>query len=213
MEMTRFATHFVSVTLLCLFGAQSLARADDAPTTQPTAPQVIHKVCDDVLVILRDQTLSVDQKDQKIKEVAWANINFEVMSRLCIGRSWRDLSDDQKKDYQEQFKLLVTNTYLHLMDDYTDQDVNYLGDRQEQDGDWTVQTEIVGMKNRKRNQEEAKVDYRLRNRDNQWKVIDLTIENASLVSNYRAQFQAIISNGGIDNFLKTLHDKNAANDK
>lgn len=125
----------------------------------------------------------------------------------------RDLSDDQKKDYQEQFKLLVTNTYLHLMDDYTDQDVNYLGDRQEQDGDWTVQTEIVGMKNRKRNQEEAKVDYRLRNRDDQWKVIDLTIENASLVANYRAQFQAIISNGGIDNFLKTLHDKNAANDK
>jgi phospholipid transport system substrate-binding protein len=59
----------------------------------------------------------------------------------------------------------------------------------------------------------AKVDYRLRKQDNQWKVIDFTIEDVSLVTNFRSQFQDTMSNGGIDQLLKLLHEKNTANGK
>jgi phospholipid transport system substrate-binding protein len=211
--MTRIATQFVLVTLIALTAAAPALRADDAtPTTQPSATQVVKDFSDKVLAILRDKSLSDPQKRAQVKTIVYTAINFPIMGRLCVGRNWHDMSDDQKTDYVEQFKELVINTYIHLVDDYTDQSVKYLGDRQESNGDWTVLTQIVGTKDNKPNQEVAKVDYRLRNRDGAWKVIDLIIENASLVANYRAQFQEIISNGGIDHLLQTLHDKNAAND-
>jgi phospholipid transport system substrate-binding protein len=208
--MNRFATQFVLIPLICAaFAAPCLADA----TTQPTAPQVIQQVSHDVIAVLSDKSLSPQEKRDKVRDIAWANINFEIMSRLCIGHAWRDLSDDQRTDYVQQFKLLVTNTYIHLVDNYTDQQLQMLGDRQESDGDWTVLTRLTGTKDDKPNQELAKLDYRLRNKGGDWKIIDMTIDNASLVLNYRAQFQDILSNGGVDHLLQVLHQKNAANDK
>jgi phospholipid transport system substrate-binding protein len=167
----------------------------------------------DVLAILRDHTLSADDKREKFRQIAYENINFDVMARLSLGRFLRTINDAQRTDYQEAFKQLINNTYRHLTDDYTDEDVKVYGDRQEQDGDCSVLTRITGTKDGKPNQEVAKVEYRLRKQDDQWKVIDITIDGASLVSNYRSQFQEIMSNGGIDQLLKQLHDKNDADKK
>jgi phospholipid transport system substrate-binding protein len=53
------------------------------------------------------------------------------------------------------------------------------------------------------------VDYRLRQRDGQWKIIDVIVERVSLVSNFRSQFQEIVSNGGPDRLITLLKEKNA----
>ena len=45
-------------------------------------------------------------------------------------------------------------------------------------------------------------------RDGQWKIIDVIVEGVSLVSNFRSQFQDIVSNGGPDRLL-VLREKNA----
>jgi len=50
----------------------------------------------------------------------------------------------------------------------------------------------------------------LRQRNGEWKIIDVLIERVSLVSNYRSQFQAIMANGGIDRLLELLREKNAS---
>jgi len=197
--------------------AMPVARAADPgdAATQPTARQVIDQVTHDVLTVLGDQHLSHDQKAQKVKQIAHDHISFEVMSRLCLGRYWRGLNDDQRTRYVEEFQQLITNTYAQMIDPdkAMDRDVKILGDREESDGDWTVRTDIIGIRGNDANHEFDKVDYRLRNLQGRWKVIDFTIDDASLVANYRAQFQEIMSNGGIDHLLKVLHDKNAATEK
>ena len=57
--------------------------------------------------------------------------------------------------------------------------------------------------------DDISVDYRLRQTDGTWKIIDVIIEGVSLVSNYRSQFQEIMTNGGIDRLLGLLREKNA----
>lgn len=194
------------------FGSVARAPAADKIAAPPAPRPIVESVVRDALAILRDPKLSPEDKHQKVKQLAYDNMNFEVMSRLSLGRYWRDLTDAQRTQYAAAFKEYVTNTYRHTTDHYSDEDVTVTGDRREQDGDWTVQTRITGGKY-KPGQEVAKVDYRLRLKDNQWKVIDLTIDGVSLVSNFRSQFQEIMSNGGIDKLLQVLRDKNAANDK
>ena len=54
------------------------------------------------------------------------------------------------------------------------------------------------------------VDYRLRQINGQWKIIDFIIEQVSLVANFRSQFQEIVGNGGPEHLLKVLREKNAA---
>jgi phospholipid transport system substrate-binding protein len=183
--------------------------AADTPASPSTPRGVIENVVRDALAILRDTKLPPDEKRQKVRQIAYDNMNFEVMARLSLGRYYRNLSDAQRAQYAEAFRQHVTNTYRHTTDHYTDEDVKITGDRREQDGDWTVPTQILDSKG----QQVAKVDYRLRSAENQWKVIDLTIDGVSLVANFRSQFQDIMNSGGIDKLLQLLRDKNAANDK
>jgi len=55
-----------------------------------------------------------------------------------------------------------------------------------------VRTQILGTKDGAR-KEIAKVDYRLRKRNEVWKIIDVTIDNVSLMGNFRSQFQDIMT--------------------
>ena len=196
---------------LCFGAVTGLPAAD--PPAAPTPRAVVDKAIADALAILRDSKLSSDDKRQKINKIALDNIDFDTMARLCLGRFYRGLTDAQRAAYTEAFKTHVINTYRHITDNYNDEEVKMIGDRQERDNDWTIQTRIVGAKDNKPGQEVAKVDYRLRSRDNQWKIIDLTIDGVSLVSNFRSQFQEIMNNGGIDKLLQLLREKNTANEK
>ena len=53
------------------------------------------------------------------------------------------------------------------------------------------------------------VDYRLRQENDAWRIIDVVIERVSLVANFRSQFQDIMSSGGPAKLLDVLREKNA----
>jgi phospholipid transport system substrate-binding protein len=188
-------------------------RAGDPPATEsasaPAARALVTKAMRDVETILRDAKLSRDEKRDKVRALADENIDFETMGRLAMGANWRDLSEAQRNDFTKEFRQHVINTYAHFTDDYGDEDLVVSGDNGETRGDWTVQTRIMGMKDGAR-QELAKVDYRLRQTGGTWKIIDITIEGVSMMANFRAQFQDIMTSGGFAKLIKLLREKNAA---
>src|SRR6185436_4928392 len=95
-------------------------------------------------------------------------------------------------------------TYGRNVENYKNEKVTITGARQETGGDSTVKTKIL-----RGGPGDILVDYRLRQRDGTWKIIDVIIEGVSLVSNFRSQFQDILSSGGPDHLIALLKDKNA----
>jgi phospholipid transport system substrate-binding protein len=193
--------------------APATSPAADDPASAATARSMVEKLLSQVTTILRDPKLTKAQCSQKVREIAYGNIDFPTLARLTVAQNWRTLTAQQQSDFVEQFRTHLAVTYAHITDDYDNEDLLAVGDRQESNGDWTVMTTIVGKKTGDPKQDVTKVDYRLRKADNRWKVIDVTIEGVSLVANFRAQFQDIISNGGFDHLLQLLKDKNAADAK
>ncbi len=194
----------------------------DSPATQPTTDKtaptmsarlMIEKLLSDVKAVLRDPQLTKVQRSQNMRQLAAEIIDFPTLSRLTMAQNWRGLSDPQRSQFIVELRHHLSATYAHTTDDYTNEEFIVDADRQEPDGDWTIQTRIVGSKHENSNQDITKVDYRLRQRDNQWKVIDVTIDNVSLVSNFRSQFKEIMTNDGFDHLLQLLRDKNADDDK
>jgi phospholipid transport system substrate-binding protein len=195
-----------------LSGFLSGAAAPPAATTPASARAVIEKLTREVLVILRDSTLARPQQRRQITNLAYGILDFDTLSRLTLGLNWRSLTAAQQTDFVREYRQHLANTYGHTTDEYTDEDIAIASDRAETNGDWTVLTRIIGTKDGTR-QEIAKVEYRLRKKDDAWKIIDVTIDGVSLMANFRAQFQEIMANGGIDRLLKLLRDKNAAADQ
>ena len=215
--MRTFLRSYLPTTIV-LAGLAAVSLAADAPASTTAAAtasaprKLIETVTQDVVAILRNDKLTSAEKTAKCRDIAFANIDFETLSRLTLGRNWRDLTEAQQKDFVQEYRKHIAGTYSHMTDQYHNEDILVSGDREEARGDWTVQTRIMGDKNGVRD-EIAKVEYRLRQTDKQWKVIDLTIDGVSLMSNFRSQFQEIISNGGFDKLMKQLRDKNAEAEK
>ena len=181
-----------------LFAAAPVRAADEE------AKKVVEQITSQVIGVLADKGTSTPVKRTKVQEIVYASLDFDTMSKLVLGANWKKFSDAQQKEFVEQFRQHLSNTYGKNVDSYRDEKVKITGMRDEARGDVTVQTAIDrGGAN------DIFVDYRLRKGTSGWKIIDVVIERVSLVSNFRSQFQEVIAQGGVDRLLTMLKDKNA----
>jgi phospholipid transport system substrate-binding protein len=191
-------TLWATLTALPVASVRSAIAAD-------SPPEVVRKLTDAVIVVLKKQDLSVAARATTIRDIVYGYVDFPTISRLVLARNWRDLDTIQKQHFVEEFKKYLSITYGRNVASYSNEKVQIVGDRDEGGGDWSVQTKnvspVVGG--------DVLVEYRLRRSDGEWKVIDLLVERVSLVSNYRAQFQVLITNGGIAHLFEVLREKNA----
>jgi len=183
--------------LLCAVPIGAIAVEDDAKS-------VVEATIAEALEVLRDDGLSSPAKRGKLEELAYQRFDFERMSRLVLARSWKKLSEQQRTDFEAEFKRHLALTYGRNLESYADEDL-VVGDlREHSNGDITVQSMVVGGSN-----DGARVDYRMRERDGKWYAIDVIVEGVSLISNFRSQVQEIINNKGADHLIETLREKNA----
>jgi phospholipid transport system substrate-binding protein len=183
------------LTLEALAGA-----ADPSPT------QVVDGLANQVLPILRDGSLTADQKRARVEQIAYQAMDFATLSKLVLARNWSKFSPAQQGAFEAEFKRHLSVTYGRNVENYNNETVQMLGERPEARGDITVLTKIL----RGGHSEDVLVNYRLRQRDGQWKIIDVIVEGVSLVSNFRSQFQDIVSNRGPDRLIALLKEKNAS---
>ena len=104
-----------------------------------------------------------------------------------------------------EFKRYLAVNYGNRIERYDNQKVEIVGERKEPRGDVTIQSVVRGGEF-----EGATVDYRMRENQGQWMVIDVIVEGISLVSNFRDQFKEVLANGGPEQLLQKLKEKNAA---
>lgn len=181
---------------LLAFATSALAAA--------TPREVVVGTTDQVIAVLKDPALSKDEKRQRIEDVVYVNLDFETLSRLVLARNWKKLTPAQQAEFQDEFKRHLSVTYSRNIDSYRNEGVTVVGEREEARGDRTVQTRVIRGEGAS-----VAVDYRLRQTDGQWKIIDVIVEGVSLVANFRSQFQDIIAGDNPDKLIALLREKNA----
>jgi phospholipid transport system substrate-binding protein len=200
-KATRRSSAFAGALIaLALLLARSAAAAAAASPSQ-----VVDGLAGQVIPILQDTNLTSEQKRDRIEDIAYGAMDFQTLSKLVLARNWSKFSPAQQSEFTAEFKRHLSVTYGRNVDNYNNEKVQIVGERQATRGDVVVQTKIL----RGGGTADVVVDYRLRQRDGQWKIIDVIVEGVSLVSNFRSQFQDIISNGGPDRLLALLKEKNA----
>ena len=191
------------VTMLCL---ASGARAD-IPDPDVLIKNTVHEVLD---IVRSDKELrSGNQK--KMLDLVDAKVlphfNFEHMTKLAVGKSWRTATPEQKKALMSEFRTLLVRTYTKAFTSYRDQVVEIKPFKLDPAAtEVTVKTAIVKPGS---SQQPVLVDYDMEKMPDGWKVYDLTVEGVSLVTSYRGTFADQIQQVGIDGLIKTLADKNS----
>lgn len=136
------------------------------------------------------------------------NFDFERMTRLAVGKSWRAATPEQRTAMVTEFRNLLVRTYTNAFTRYQDQTIDVKPLRMPAGADEaTVRTAII-----KQGAQPITVDYEMEKTENGWKVFDLVVEGVSLVTTYRSTFAEQIAQSGIDGLIKMLESKNAANE-
>ncbi len=189
----RFAIALACVALCATAGAAA-----------PGPRDVVQQLGDEVLAVLKDKSISNDQKRERILDISRHGVDFDTLSRLVLARNWSRFTPEEQKQFEEEFRRHLAVTYGNAVDNYRNENMVITGDREEARGDWTVKTKIP------RGGDDILVDYRLRKDQNgEWKIIDFIVEGVSLVSNFRSQFQDLLSSNSPKQLIALLHEKNA----
>jgi phospholipid transport system substrate-binding protein len=165
---------------------------------------VVRELGDQVLAVLKDKSLSNDAKRERIMEIAKRGVDFQTLARLVLARNWSRFSPEEQQQFEEEFRQHLSVTYGKSVDSYKNEEMEITGDRAEARGDWTVKTKIL-----RGGPDDVLVDYRLRQNDGEWKIIDFIVEGVSMVSNFRSQFQGLLASKTPEQLIALLREKNA----
>jgi phospholipid transport system substrate-binding protein len=182
-------------------GVSAIAAEDPDITIAPR--QLIDDAASKIVTILGREGQSTDVRVAEIEEIAYELFDFTTMSKLVLARNWRKLDKEKRAEFVREFKRNLSRTYGTRLDRYDQEDIEIFGTQIEPRDDVSVKTRIVGGQF-----DGAVISYRLRERSERWRIIDVVIEGISLVSNYRSQFAEILTNGTIDDLMAKLRDKN-----
>lgn len=191
---------FIQTLFLAVFLCAGSVHAQDA------APDALVKsTVNDVMSVLKE-----NKDKRKLLELAEQKVlphfDFTEMTRLAVGRAWRDASDAQKKSLENAFRTLLVNTYTTALAQAakSDQTVEVKPVRVPSGDQEVVVKTVVKEPGRPA----IPIDYNMRRGPAGWKVYDVIVENLSLVTNYRSSFNSEVARGGIDGLIKSLEDKN-----
>jgi phospholipid transport system substrate-binding protein len=185
----------------CLVFASASVGAAPASAAEADGRAFVQSTIDDVMGILRDGAIPLEEKKNRVEEIAYERFDFPLISRLVLARNWSRFSNQQQADFIDAFKKHLSATYRDTLNDFRNETIAIASARAEQNGDVTVMTVVKGAT------ADTKVDYRLRKSDAGWRGIDVIIEGVSLVQNFRSQAQEIVSAEGPDGLIKKLRDK------
>ena len=175
---------------------------------QETPDALVKRTTDEILTIIKTDKDVASGNQTKVVELAEQKVlphfDFERMTRLAVGRNWAQATDAQKQALIKEFRTLLVRTYSTSLSQYRNQTIDVKPTKVAAgDKDAVVKTAVI-----QQGGPQIPIDYAMEKMDSGWKVYDVVIDGASLVTTYRGTFNDQIQKGGVDGLVKTLQDRN-----
>jgi phospholipid transport system substrate-binding protein len=151
------------------------------------------------------------QNKDKIIKILNQMLDFPTLCKNSLGKHWEGKTDAQRKEFTDTLKALIEKNVVKRLKDTRTHKIKYQSEELGRDNTATVVT-IVSDGDGPRAQQ-IEIAYKLQKRGRGWIVTDMVTDGVSLVSNYRSQFNKIITQDGWDAMIKKMKDKLAERDR
>ena len=158
------------------------------------AQAFVQSMVDNGLAFLSDESLDKADKAQKFKTLLNESFDLDAISKFAVGRYWRNMSEEQQEEYTSLFKTMLVDVYSKRFDEYQGQSVKITGSEPLNEKDTIVKSKIISPKSNN----DVPVEWRVRKKGNQYKVIDVLVAGVSMSVTQRSDFSSVIQRGGGD---------------
>lgn len=167
------------------------------------AQQQVQQNIDTVLKIIKNQSLSEQQKIRQVEQYANRFLDYERLSAMAVGQPWRQFSPQQKQSFIAAFKEMIIGMYARsAMMGAEKADVRVLPKITTNGNKVDVYSEILTPSGKK-----YEVAYQLYQTGSQYKLYNIRVDGVSIVTVYRNQFVELVNQQGIDGMIETVRNK------
>ena len=189
----------VIAALTAVFGliiATGAAHAADDPMA------VVKDVVNRALKVLNNKSIPLRPRQEQLRQLVNENFEFTSMSRIALGYHWREINPQQRKDFTQVFTAFIQDSYLSKIQDFSVNRIDFVRENKSDSDDAEVYTSVVQP-----GKQPIPVNYMLRQVNGRWLVYDVTVDNISIMANYRNQFNRVINRDGFGKLMDDLRSK------
>jgi phospholipid transport system substrate-binding protein len=186
--------------------AAVLLLLDAAPAGAGPPTDQLKAQIERVMRLLEDPDLKketrVRERRTAVRKIANEVFDFGETAKRSLARHWASRTAAEREEFVALFADLLERSYISRIEIYGGEKITYTGETIDDD------QAIVRSKLVTKDGTDIPVEYRmLRRSGDRWLVYDVVIEGVSLIANYRAQFNKIITTSSYQELVRKMKTK------
>ncbi len=173
-----------------------------AATTEPA--EVVRDVTERI-VDLASTGLPEAERGQQVEQLLARNVAVERLARAVLGRHWRIATEAQKRRFVALLPSYLRATYGSRLGEARGYRLEVGTPRPLTAGDM-----VVPAKARRDGDAPIAIDWRVTRDDGGWRILDVVVEGVSLALAWRNEFDAVITQKGLDGLLDQMERRTSA---
>ncbi len=197
--LRRLAVASFAVALLAAWPSNS--RAGDADA----ASAFLASMTNQAIEKLTDASLPVMEREQSFRTLFRANFDIPAIGRFVLGRYWRKVRPEVRKDFLSAFEAVMVQGFTHRFAGYADTTFDVVSVQAlKRAGQFKVSSRIAPTED-----EVYRVGWLVEHKNGQFRVLDIVAEGVSMALTLRSEYASIIkrSGGRIEGLVTQLHKR------
>jgi phospholipid transport system substrate-binding protein len=182
--------------------APAVARTDTLQAETPT--QVVEVLHEALLEVMKNALeLGYEGRNAKLTPTLKEVLDIPFMAEKSVGRHWKTAGEEERARLLETFTRFTIANYAGRFEGYSGERFETLRQEPSLRGTVLVHSRVV-----KENADPVQLNYRLRQVDGSWKVIDIYLNGTvSEIALRRSEYSSLIRREGFDGLLVALDEK------
>jgi len=194
--------------ILALLLLQAPAFAEEnAPASEPQATEtvaVVERLHAVLIEVMKEaEPLGYQGRYDRLSSVVQELFDLPFMAEKSVGRHWKTASPEDQQILVRTFARYSIANYAGRFHGYSGQQFETLGEEPSIRGTRLVRTQLIDP-----NDENVKLDYRLRATDGAWKIVDVYLNGTvSELALRRSEYSSLIKREGLEALLAALDER------
>ncbi len=151
----------------------------------------------------RAAELGFDGRVSRLQPVVESTYDLPFMAEKVLGGHWKRLEEEDQQRWVGSFSRLTVSTYAARFDGSGEFDLTVRGSEPAARETWLVRTQVLPS-----HEEPVELDYRMRERDGQWLIIDVYLNGTvSELALRRSEYTSLLRRKDFDSLLEAIEQK------
>ena len=193
-RLTLIKTFFLAIILTT---APALANTFSSDDRKMEIRDILEERDDQIKDLLGPEgTDYTDEQREKLRSIVNDMMDYREMARFALAEKFNELDSEEQEEFTDLFSKIIRDQSLRQLDIYRAEVV--YDDIEVDNGTAKVTTTAI-LDNRR-----IPVLYRMKRKEGEWVITDMSVDNAWTAESYRRSFQNILRRRGYDALIENL---------